>query len=150
MSEYVIVSILQKDAPTTFHKSGWPLHMTIIRPFSSLKSSKDFLDTISMLCSNKKVITTKGKSYEMFGSENDVSVTELDNVPEIQSLHDEIMHACDSWMNFKMPAYGTYKPHVANQGDMKIDVGEGVLIDSISLVEMIDGNRKVLGTIKFQ
>lgn len=148
MPEYVIISLLQKDSPTTFHKSKWPLHMTIIRPFASSKNVKDIIDTLKIFCSNKKVIKTKGKSYEMFGPDKNIPVTELENTTETKSLHDDILHICSSWLEFKKPTYDIYRPHVTDQGNQKISIGESVVIETISLVEMIGEDRRIMGTIK--
>lgn len=150
MNKYVIVSFLQRDFPLKFLKLDWPLHITIVRPFSSSKSGEEFIRTLTAICSQIKPIYVFGKSREMFGPNNDLPVTELEDTPELQSLHDQIMNVSGVWMEFRTPQYETYRPHVTDQVNGRISAGEEVIINSISLVELGSDERQVLSTINFQ
>lgn len=92
-------------------------------------------------------MTLVGKSEEMFGPDNDIPVIELENTTELQAFRDEIMKACSSSITFETPEYKTYRPHVTLQEELKINVGENVLIGSLSLVKSDGDNRSVLHTI---
>jgi hypothetical protein len=150
MNQYVIVSFLQKEFPQKFLQPGWPLHITIVRPFFSNKSGEEFIQALITICSQIKPMHTLGKSREMFGPNSNVPVTELENIPALQSLHDQIMSELRAWMEFRTPQYKTYRPHATDQATGGISVGEEVEIDSISLVELGSEERQVLSTINFQ
>src|SRR6185503_14423306 len=126
MNHFVIVAFVKKDFPQSFAQTDWPLHVTIVRPFFSEKNAEEFSKVLKEICSNFKSIQTEGKSLEMFGEKNDAAVTELQNVPELQALHDRVMGGCGEWMEFKTRQFDTYRPHVTDQKENKIEVGEKV------------------------
>lgn len=150
MNNYVIVSFLQKGFPQKFLQPNWPLHVTVVRPFFSNKSGIEFIHALTTISSQIKPIYTLGKSREMFGPNSDVSVTELENTPALQSLHDQVMSTSGAWMQFCTPQYKTYRPHVTDQVTGGISVGEEVTIDSVSLIELGSDERHVLGTVNFK
>jgi hypothetical protein len=146
MNHYLIVSFLQQDFPLEFLQSDWPLHVTIVRPFFSNHSEEEFVHVLSTICAQTKPLPTAGKSRELFGPNRDIPVTELENTPALQLLHEEIMSVCGAWMEFKTPQYHTYRPHATDQTAGSVSVGEAVVIRSISLIESRGDKRRVVHT----
>lgn len=145
MSSYLVVSFLEKNPPSVFQKSHWPLHATIVRPFSSSKTAEEIIDALKILSKQTNQLRTVGKSREMFGPENDISVTELEKTPELQIFHEKTLEAIGP-INFTSFEYPDFRPHVSDHAAGTIAPGEEVIFHSLSLVEVFTEERKILYT----
>lgn len=146
MSKYVIVSFVEPEFPQTFSHADWPLHVTVLRPFSTNLSDDELVEKLQDVCARHSPITTEAKSKELFGPENDVSVTELVNTSELQTLHEEISRIFGSDIEFTAPPYPNYRPHVTDNNGKSIQVGDTVSLTTISLVALGQDDRTVLVT----
>lgn len=148
MSRYVIVSFLKKTtAGRTFSKLEWPLHLTVLRPFFSDTEDSKLIETLQISLAEKQKIALIGKSKELFGQNTDIVVTELEYNVQIQDLHNSVEGAFGSFVSFESKQYLDYRPHVTTQGNESVEVGEKVVIDSVSLVKFNNDSRQVLVTI---
>lgn len=147
-NEYVVVSFLQSEMPSTFRQADWPLHVTIARPFFTPKAVSELLQALKTVASKNKVLRTIGKAKQMFGPNKDVAVVELECTEALQSLHKQVKEVLGPDAMISGPEFKEYRPHVTNQKAAGISVGEEVMIRSISLVAMTTDERKVLGTIE--
>lgn len=149
MNRFVIVSFLNKDIPSVFRKQDWPLHVTVLAPFHSDRSKEELISALTSVSSQNNPIVSVGESQEMFGPKEDIPVIELGNTPELQSLHEQIEDKFSSLVQANAQQHYSFRPHVTNQKSGKIFVGEEVIIDSVSLVEMREDGRRVLHTEYF-
>lgn len=154
--KWCIVSLLQEVAVgTQFDWRDWPLHTTLAPTFAidhdaawlSMFLDK-FKDMGPLHTKAIKELSWKAESLRT------IRVTQLDNVPSLQGLHDVIItELLESGAVFNEPQYigPHYLPHVTVQKGASVEVGRDVIIDSISLVDMFpDGDglqRKVIKTI---
>jgi hypothetical protein len=76
MNKFIVVSFIEK-VPFIFANATWPLHVTILRPFSFNGDTSDLIEILEICCLRTNKIKTIGKTKEMFGVNNDVPVTEL-------------------------------------------------------------------------
>lgn len=150
MKIYVVVSILEENFPQHFLYEDWPLHVTLIKNFSSREDLSNLLSILSDVSFDQKVVTVSGKCRENFGINKDVCVTELESTNEFESLLTDLQAGFKDLIEPFGPQYESYRPHVADRHYKKIDIGEIVRIDSISLVELIGNERQVLDTFKFK
>lgn len=148
MTKYVIVSFLEKNPSATFSSSDWPLHVTIVRPFSSSKNPDYFLDILKTHCLNRKKIILSGKSREMFGHDKSIPVTELEKTAEIEDLYRKLMLSLEGNIEFSKPHFDDFRPHVTDH-NRKLGVGDKIALGSLSVVEMDGEKRIVLGTFDF-
>ena len=149
MHSYVIVSFFDKNFPELFPGIDWPLHTTIIRNFSSSKGVSELIHILDAACLGTKEINTRGKAREMFGFDKDVSVTELEKTTELESFQNKVTQYLKDLIEPIGPQYDSYRPHVTDRHGIKIGIGQNVIISSISLVEILGAERKVLHTITF-
>ena len=145
MSPYLIVSFLKRNHPSVFQKSDWPLHVTIVRPFSSSKAPEEIIKSLTTLCAKTSQLKTIGKSREMFGPENDIHVTELEKTPELQALHEKAIKAIEP-IEFTSFEYPNFRPHITDQGNGSFVVDQEVILTSLSLVKISGHEREVLHT----
>lgn len=150
MKEFLIVSFLKENLPTTFNKRDWPLHVTIVRPFFSEKSSEEVGAVVRDVCSEILSLTLVGKSKEMLGPDNNISVTEVESTVELGSLRNNIIKKIEPFITFKPPLYSTFRPHVTDQRTGSIAIGEKFTIRSLSLVEEHGTERAIVDTCPLQ
>lgn len=148
MTQYVIISILEPDFPLVFQKADYPLHVTLLRSFETDVPNHTLADTLHSICKQHRALSSQGKSIELFGSNSDRPVTELVNTPELQKLHDDIRSAYIDEIEFTTFEYPNFRPHVTRNNGKSIQVGEKVLIKTVSLIELASENRKVLATFQ--
>lgn len=142
MRTYVIVSFLEEDFPRTFLSEKCPLHVTIVRHFSSSENVATLLNILNDFCFGQKELITYGKSREMFGADKNVSVTELENTEELAKLHKDLHEKIKDVTELVGLQYDSYRPHVSDHGETCISIGEKVPVSSLSLVEMIENKRR--------
>jgi 2'-5' RNA ligase len=135
MRNYVIVCFLSKNPPHEFPNSEWPMHVTILRPFTSEHSPDDFVRVLVPICARTQILTLAAKSEELFGPNRDVEVTELTLTEELKLFQNQILEACAPWTTFKGPSFPEFRPHVTAQKEGRITIGNTVVLDSLSLVE---------------
>ena len=131
-----------------FSSSDFPVHVTIVRPFLSGIDEKEIIKKMKITSSKNKPMKTSGKSKEMFGPQNNVFVTELENTPEIQKLHNDSLDDLGDSINFELPQYNSnFRPHVTDQKTGKISVGEEIFINSISLLRFYENKCHIIDTV---
>ncbi len=149
MNQFVIVSFLEQDVPASFRKSEWPLHVTILRPFTTEASADDIFGSLKKVGAQTKSIRTVGKSKELFGEHLDVPVVELTLTPELQALRLRIKTKLETQIEFSAPSFDTFRPHVTDAVSLALAVGDEVFIKAVSLVEIRNDERHVFGTVSF-
>lgn len=135
MRNYVIVCFLSRNPPLEFPSKEWPLHVTILRPFTSTCSPEEFGRMLEPICAQTPALTLTAKAEELFGPDNDVQVTELELTSELEMFQCQVLEACESRITFKLPAFPNFRPHLTVQQEGRVNVGDTVVLNSLSLVE---------------
>ena len=138
MDEFIIVSFLTENIPDTFERAAWPFHTTILAPFTTDLTSAEVQNIMQRVSQEIPQFATTGKSKEMFGRENSVSVTELHKTPELARLHMALFRAFSEYATFKSPDWvgENYRPHATDTPQRQLRIEEEVVIERISLVEL--------------
>jgi len=143
MKEFLVVCFVEKNLPKEFLSGFWPLHVTIVRPFTTELSAIELTDIVQQVATQYSPLTLRAKSREMFGGRHrDIPVTELEKIPEIQQLHEDLLARFGSRIHFKPPQHD-FRPHVTDQKSGQIAVGDEVHLNTLSLIEE-EGNRRVI------
>jgi hypothetical protein len=148
MEKYVIVSILTPQPPASFIQSEWPLHVTLLRPFSTELPPEIVVSKFTVACKDQKIIATKGKSKELFGPDNDVPVTELELTTELQLLHTALKTDFEGEIEFTSAQYPDFRAHVTKNLGRQIGVGELVELKTVSLVKLEAPYRTIIETLE--
>lgn len=150
MNEFIIVSFLDGSVPHSFNRNAWPFHTTILAPFTTDLSPDEMHNLMQTSVIQLKSFTTKGKSREMFGRDNTVSVTELYKTLELAQLHMTLYGALSSKAAFRSPDWvgENYRPHVTDTESRTLELEEMVYVDTITLVALEPSQGHVLHTLK--
>ncbi len=146
-NNYVLVSFVDEiPVHTTFSAHDWPLHVTIIRPFISKIPENELIQIIDNCLANHHSYSVHGLRDEMFGPDKNIRVTELEYTQDIQVLHNNLSSALDHCVDFKPSEFNEYRPHITEQENKRINIGEKLRMNSVSLVMMGDSTRTVVHT----
>lgn len=135
MRNYVIVCFLSRNPPLEFPSKEWPLHVTILRPFTSTCSLEAFGWMLEPICTQTRTLILTAKAKELFGPDRDIPVSELELTSELEVFQRQVLEACEPQITFKHPAFPSFRPHVTAQREDRVNVGDTVSLDSLSLVE---------------
>lgn len=149
MNRYVIVSFLGKvPAGTSFTRTQWPLHITLIRPFDSYASEAELVAELTGALRYTKIFSLTGVSEELFGPELNIPVLELERTTDIVALNILLKRRFTNLANPSTPDIFTeYRPHVTHQAEGKISVGDTITVSSVSLVKYTPGLLYVSNTV---
>lgn len=132
----------------------WPLHVTVVPRFSIDMSAEALFSLTKNLVRNQTPATAIAADDEYFGEDNSVHVTLLDMSDELIRMH---MHLYTELQKagavFDEPKYcgQNYRAHVTVQKSGRLQRGDSVLVDQLTLVDMFHAQdirgRKILDTV---
>ena len=134
-----------------FSRSEWPLHITLVRFDVGSPAGADPSERVAALAAPLAAAAlgaglTVGEDAG-FGRNGSVPVNLIQPQPDLQALHEELVHAVDSLRGKVLtPAHtmSGYRPHVSHHGDKRLNPGDTLVLDRIALVDMApDGDRTV-------
>ncbi|KHL08383.1 2'-5' RNA ligase superfamily protein [Mumia flava] len=154
MDRLVVVSFLAEQPPgQTFAPSRWPLHVTLVPPFSVEAGTSVVADVVAETAASHRRTEVRARETAMFGRRRDVEVTVLELSDELAALHDDLvveLDALGAGVRERPHTARGFRPHVTVRGADRVAVGDTVEIGSVSLVDQRpDGRqdaRRVLGT----
>jgi 2'-5' RNA ligase len=158
MQKYVLVHTLEPIADNTqFSMSDWPLHVTLSPRFAVDIKQPDLVTDLKNLLAKKKPIKTIVKNDERFGQDHHILVSLLDLTSELYELHNEVLDLLEFYgAVFDDPNYSRsgYRPHVTVQKTGRVNMGDDITINSLTLVDMYPEQnikkRKILETYPFK
>lgn len=157
MQKYCLVKLLEKlDEGAEFTAINyWPLHITLASNFIVDWESTDLFNKLSDVLSNINPVSVSAGEDEFFGGERKIQVTVLDMNEELMSLHKQIIKTLkEAGAIFDEPQYNEngYRAHATAQKSHRLNKGDNVLIDEVTIVDMFPNQditrRKILKTIR--
>lgn len=157
IQKYVLVTLLEDlQEGVEFTSSNWPLHVTIASNFSVECGVSELLEQLSIIVGQLRPIKITAGKDELFGPQRQVRVTILSMNEELRSFHNDLVALMKSvGAVFDEPAYIEvgYRAHATVQREVRLQEGDNVIIDKISLIDMFPNNdpyrRKIIKTLKF-
>jgi 2'-5' RNA ligase superfamily len=131
-----------------FPRSEWPLHITLVRFDVGTDVLADRMAALAapLAAAALGAGLTVGEDAG-FGRNGSVPVNLIQPQPDLQALHEQLVHAVDSLRGKVLtPAHtmSGYRPHVSHHGDKRLNPGDTLVLDRIALVDMApDGDRTV-------
>lgn len=153
--KYCLVHFISPvNAGAEFHMSEWPLHITLADVFAIDRQNSTVDIDLKSLCEQYSAITVKALGDSKLG---DTPVVLLDNTPELFKFHSGVVSVLEQHgAIFNTPAFTMkgFIPHSTIQDNGRIEIGQEITIDSISLVDMFPDSdweqRKVLATLNLK
>ena len=149
----VVIALEPLRAGTRFPVRDWPLHVTVVPPFSTRASVDDIARIIAETSSGFPPFEVRAGHSAMFGRRHDVPVTLVEEDARLGALHQALVAALEPLASAGDRAFQSapYSPHVTAKGDRRATQGEVLTLGQVALVDMAPrsspGGREVLATI---
>ncbi|RYF29002.1 MAG: hypothetical protein EOO17_03240 [Chloroflexi bacterium] len=149
--KYSLVHFIEPlEIGVQFHMSEWPLHTTLADVFAIDPQGADFERLLASKFIGYPPVRTAATADSILGT---TRVVLLDKTKELLNLHDNVINLLEqNGAVFNTPEFNKegFIPHSTIQNSERLDIGQKVIIDSLSLIDMFpDGDwqqRKVLFT----
>lgn len=146
--QYVIVSFVEPDFPPVFTGDTWPLHITLLQPFSTDLGQQELVTLLQRVCAGHLPVKTVATDRAMFGKEKERAVTRVMCTPALQQLHTNIVNAFSEHAQILGHQYPEYSPHITDTGSHRFEVGMPIILTSVSLVARNGPERNVVHTVQ--
>ena len=152
----VVIPLEPLRAGTRFAVHEWPLHVTVVPPFSTHASVDDVARVIAETSSAVAPFEVTAGEGAMFGRRHDIPVTLVEDDARLTDLHDALVGALAplASMGGRTLQQAQYRPHVTSKGDRHAITGEVLMLAQLALVDMAPrsspGGREVLATIELR
>lgn len=139
--KYLLVKIIgTQENLTSFYAKDWPLHLTLLMHFNTDKPVELLVKALVDCADRHKSFDVLVEGESLFGINKDILVSVLQLNKEIKDLHNALMSvAAKLGATYDEPNYvgAGFKPHVSTQGGVKLIIGQSIIVDDITLVEVI-------------
>lgn len=144
----LILVIALEDLPIgyTFDRTrqSWPLHITLLNWFTT-QDEPSTLDALAHSASLVEPFVVLVGDDAMFGSENDVPVSLLENDAELKALHKNVLKTVlDTGGELSQETVwigDDYTPHATHHGSKRAKPGENVTVSRICIVTVHEGDK---------
>jgi 2'-5' RNA ligase len=144
------------DEGYEFHRTEVPLHITLAGVFAIGDKSEEIYAKLSDLLIDQDSFTVTAGEDVLWGENNDLRVVLIEKSKEMSLLLMKIYeHLLFNGAIFKEPQYEGqgHISHSTVQKTGRLNKGDKVLINKVSLVDMFPNNdgmrRRIAGTVKF-
>ncbi len=152
--KYCLVHFIQPiQVGTQFHMSEWPLHTTLADVFAINRHDSNIDKLFNSKSSQYLSVRSTAIEDSTLGT---TQVVLLDKTQELLSLHNDVVALLEeNGAVFNTPEFNKegFIPHSTIQQTQRLNVGEEVIINTLSLVDMFPGDdwqqRKVLATFNW-
>ncbi|NNC10437.1 2'-5' RNA ligase family protein [Planctomonas sp. JC2975] len=128
-----------------FAADAWPLHVTLVPPFSAPMAPPALSRIIETACNGIATLTVHATGKQFFGRRRDVPVVTLDLSPELLRLHVALLDALEPSIRQPFDAHHVrdgYRPHVTTRHASDIQPGSAVSLPTVASVDQHpDGDR---------
>jgi 2'-5' RNA ligase len=155
--KYIIAHFIEEQQDGyTFSMEDWPLHVTLAGVFAIDGNANELIGSLGKQLGSYPVSQAKVIADALFGENKDIPVRLVDRTKDLLDLHYEIVSALkDYGVQFNNPEFANegFGPHATIQKNDRLEVGDSVKFDSVTLVDMFPEQdpyqRKILGTVYF-
>jgi 2'-5' RNA ligase len=136
-----------------FRVEDWPLHITVVPPFSLETSSVEVASVVGAVAQHHPPLTVFAGDERLFGRNNTIPVNLVDTTPDLTRLHRALIDALRPLATtpeeraFTSPEFVA---HVTVKGHRRVHAGDRLELTQIALVDMAaraePGGRSVLAT----
>lgn len=139
--KYAIAQFFQAaEVGQEFSMSEWPLHITLADVFA-IAVTEQLINELLDFVDNRDPVATRVTEERTLGT---TPVAVLENTPALQTYHNDLVDILlRHGAVFNMPEYtrSGFLPHITHQPQARMQIGDEVVIGSISFVDMFpDGD----------
>lgn len=137
MARFVVVlPLVPLTAGAEFTVAGWPLHVTLVEPFSTELPAPDIAAIIGGVAAEASAVRASGGEEAMFGRRRDVPVTLVRDGGELAALRSRALDALREAGVELDHVREEYRPHVSRKQDRRVRWGDRVELGTIALIDM--------------
>ena len=153
--KYAIIQLFEDvEDGYEFSSDSWPLHSTLADTFAIEWDVPTMVTQLSSLLSQHSTAVSTAKDDELFGADGQVRVVLLEKTDSLDQLHRDVINLLKlgGWKpNDPQFAEDGFLPHATVQKHARLDKGDSVTFNSLSIVDFLPGGdpyqRKILATI---
>ena len=140
MNQYAVLINLESKTADRYTLSSLALHVTILGIFSTKQNAQFFTAVLAEQAESQTSIKTVATSRALFGINRDIPVTVVEQTEPLLQLHTNLINSVRDVAEFRAPQFigSAFGPHVTDQGNRRVEVGSKVILDNLTLVEILD------------
>lgn len=154
--KYAIIQLFEdRQEGYLFSSDDWPLHSTIVDTFAIDWDVPAMTKNLTKMLGNHGLIDSVAINEEYLGTEKQTKVVLLKKSKSLVKLHHDVVKMLQLGnlkLNDPQFAYKGFLPHSTIQNNRRLNKGDKVVFDALSIVDMFPDNdpnqRKILKTIK--
>ncbi len=155
--KYTVAKLLEPmNEGDEYTVPDWPLHVTLADVFAIDWSEEELITNYTNEFSKYRSVRTSADNDDWFGKNKQVQVTLLTMNKDLINLHTNVINFLKKGnVRFNAPHVTEkgFKAHATVQSNMRLNKGDTVTIDSLTIIDMFPNNdayrRKVLKTVQF-
>ncbi|RNE59119.1 2'-5' RNA ligase family protein [Cryobacterium tepidiphilum] len=149
----VVLPLTPLQTNSSFAVHDWPLHITVLAPFTTDAARHDIIDAIASAASGETAITAVAGADALFGRRHNVPVTLVEENAALIRLHLALIDTVRPIASSPdEPAFtgAEFRPHVTKKHHGRVRAGDKLALTQVALVDMAPrsapGGRSVLAT----
>lgn len=139
MARYVVVvPLVPLAVGDEFTVAHWPLHVTLVEPFSTTRSDTDIagvLDGVAGIGGPASAIHAVAGEESLFGRRRDVPVTLVQDGGELGALRSRALEALSA-AGVEVRARLDFRPHVTRKHHGRVRRGDRIELAGVALIDM--------------
>lgn len=137
MARFVVVlPLVPLAAGAEFTVADWPLHVTLVEPFSTDLPASAVIGIIGRVAEQAAAIRASGDEEAAFGRRRDVPVTLVRDGGELEALRSGALEALREAGVDLGHVREEYRPHVSHKQERRLRWGERVELGTVALIDM--------------
>jgi 2'-5' RNA ligase len=137
MARFVVVlPLVPLAAGDEFTVADWPLHVTLVEPFSTELTAADVTAVLAPVAGRASVIRAGAGAESMFGRRRDVPVTLVRDGGELTALREQALAALGAVGIDLGRSRLEFRPHVTHKHHGRLRFGERVVLECLALIDM--------------
>jgi 2'-5' RNA ligase len=149
----IVLPLTPLHTGESFAVHDWPLHITVLAPFTTDAARRDIVDAIASAVSRQTAITAVAGADALFGRHHDVPVTLIEDNDALIRVHRALIDTVRPLATSPdEPAFAgpDFRPHVTKKHHGRVHAGDKLTLTQVALVDMAPrsapGGRSVLAT----
>ena len=154
--DLVIVCFIDNPPSSIFQSSQWPMHMTLIPPFSYDGSINELNELLSNFSKEFIQFSVTASERALFGPNKDIPVTIIKQNEVLQGCYIKLLNLIEKLgIKYKYPSISgqNYHFHITDKRGIKVPTNSDILLTGFSLVDRQvkgqPGIKQVIKTLKF-
>lgn len=146
----IVLPLAPLRAGESFAVERWPLHITVVPPFTSLVSADTVADAVRRVAAETRPLGVTVGAAALFGRNEDVPVHLVEPHAGLSAFRAQLLEAVEGYATRPLGTR-TFAPHVTVKQHARVTPGQRLRIDQVAVVDMAPRShphgRRVLATV---